>query len=643
MTAEPLPHSQQRKRSLLLKLLSASLLIILLSFGLVWYLISETLGDSIQTLSVNRLGQDTESIRRSLTDFFRESESDIQIASKLDIPYEVLDTDDPKKFTWYADELKADNPHYQGVVIINTDGKLAASDSNFEASKLKVVHLNWLGEDQAPQNAQTILLPQEALAGATNTTVALARPLFDIVDDLVGVLVVFIDLNATKPMLERFSIISEDQVIGFAALSSPDRDIDISSSDLKGFQPERYLTKSSTLGESVFRDWNVSLSISREFLALPAERLNKQLLAALLACLALTGLIIALLLRTFLTPLGELTRSVQKITRATDYHPLPVVTHDEVGSLTESFNTMIQVIQANEADLERKVDERTIELRHRTRELQATIGELKDTQSSLVQAEKMASLGQLVAGIAHEINTPLGVGVTAASSLKEETGQLEKLFQEKQLGKAALKNYLERAVTIGEMLETNLNRAAELIQSFKMVAADRSNAHRRKIIVSDYINRIIDSLSPKLKKTNHKLVVEIPDDLEVETYPGELAQVITNFIMNAILHAFDSDQGGTMTLRVAQKDTHWSLSFEDNGRGIPEEHLKKIFEPFFTTKRGHGGTGLGLHIVFNIVKTNLQGEISCESSVGKGTQFHLTFPQLLGESASSHDDVGAVS
>ena len=98
-----------------------------------------------------------------------------------------------------------------------------------------------------------------------------------------------------------------------------------------------------------------------------------------------------------------------------------------------------------------------------------------------------------------------------------------------------------------------------------------------------------------------------------------------------------------MTLCVAQEDTRWALSFEDNGRGIPEEHLEKIFEPFFTTKRGHGGTGLGLHIVFNIVKTNLQGEISCESSVGKGTQFHLTFPQLLGESASSHDDVGAVS
>ena len=286
------------------------------------------------------------------------------------------------------------------------------------------------------------------------------------------------------------------------------------------------------------KDWTVTLSISREFLSLPAQRLNTQLLAALVACLALTALIIALLLRTFLAPLRDLTQSVRKITRATDFHPLPVASQDEVGSLTESFNTMIRVIQEHETDLEQKVDERTIEL-------QATIGELKETQTSLVQAEKMASLGQLVAGIAHEINTPLGVGVTAASSLKEETGQLERLFAEKQLGKAALKTYLERATTIGDMLETNLNRAAELIQNFKMVAADRSNAHRRTIQVAEYVNRIVDSLSPKLKKTSHTLELEIPESLEVETYPGELAQVITNFVMNAILHAFDEAKTGS--------------------------------------------------------------------------------------------------
>ena len=624
----------------MLKLLSASLVIILFSFALVWYLISETLSESIQTLSVNRLDQDTESIRRSLVDFFRACESDIQIASKLDIPYEAIDTEDPKKFTWYADELKADNPHYTSIAIVDTEGNVVATNSDSQTSDIHFNNLDWLSQIGTSQKRNAILLPPGAIKDSSPTTVAVAAPLFDIIDDLVGALIFSIELNATKPMLERFSIVADGQVISFASLSSKERKLTINSAKIDSFHPQLYLTQSDKLEETVFSNWSISLSISKSFLALPAERLNKQLLAALLACLALTGLIIALLLRTFLTPLGELTQSVQKITRATDFHPLPVVTHDEVGSLTESFNTMIRVIQAHETDLERKVDERTIELRHRTSELQTTIAELKDTQSSLVQAEKMASLGQLVAGIAHEINTPLGVGVTAASSLKEETGQLEKLFHEKQLGKAALKNYLERAVTIGDMLETNLNRAAELIQNFKMVAADRSNAHRRTILLSEYVNRIIDSLSPKLKQTDHKLVLEIPDELEVETYPGELAQVITNFIMNAILHAFEDRSSGTMTLSILQEDTLWHLNFRDNGRGISEENLKKIFEPFFTTKRGHGGTGLGLHIVFNIVKTNLQGEISCESAQGEGTQFHLTFPMKLDTTNSLAENIG---
>ena len=426
---------------------------------------------------------------------------------------------------------------------------------------------------------------------------------------------------------------TQGQEISFATLNPPsgfsESDLSVSTATQVDADPILYLTHRLALEAETLKDWTVTLSISREFLSLPAQRLNTQLLAALFACLALTALIIALLLRTFLAPLRDLTQSVRKITRATDFHPLPVASKDEVGSLTESFNTMIRVIQEHETELEQKVDERTIELQRPS----ASSKRLKPRSSK----PRNGISRQLVAGIAHEINTPLGVGVTAASSLKEETGQLERLFAEKQLGKAALKTYLERATTIGDMLETNLNRAAELIQNFKMVAADRSNAHRRTIQVAEYVNRIVDSLSPKLKKTPHTLELEIPESLEVETYPGELAQVITNFVMNAILHAFDESQQGQMKLHVAEKDTMWSLDFHDDGRGISDENLKKIFEPFFTTKRGHGGTGLGLHIVFNIVKSNLQGDISCESKLGSGTTFHLSFPKKLGEGPKDID------
>lgn len=641
MTAEQNSSITTQRSSLLVKLLGASLVIILLSFGLVWYLISATLGQSIDSLSTDRLIQDTESARRSLSNFFKACESNVRIASQLDIPYEVIDEGDPKKFTWYADELQADNPHYSSILILDSDGEIIASNSRFKPDDFALNDASWLQNLAEVDRRATLLVPNNSFTSAHSKTVAFAAPLYDIVDDLVGTLVLNVDLNAVGPLLQLFSMQTQGQEISFATLNPPpgfsESDLSVSTATQVDADPALYLSHRLALEAETLKDWTVALSISREFLSLPAQRLNTQLLAALVACLALTALIIALLLRTFLAPLRDLTQSVRKITRATDFHPLPVASQDEVGSLTESFNTMIRVIQEHETDLEQKVDERTIELRFRTKELQATIGELKETQTSLVQAEKMASLGQLVAGIAHEINTPLGVGVTAASSLKEETGQLERLFAEKQLGKAALKTYLERATTIGDMLETNLNRAAELIQNFKMVAADRSNAHRRTIQVAEYVNRIVDSLSPKLKKTPHTLELEIPESLEVETYPGELAQVITNFVMNAILHAFDESQQGQMKLHVADKDTMWSLDFHDDGRGISDENLKKIFEPFFTTKRGHGGTGLGLHIVFNIVKSNLQGDISCESKLGSGTTFHLSFPKKLGEGPKDID------
>jgi len=625
MNGTPATQATQRRQSLIFKLLGASIVIILTSFALVWYLISGTLSESIETLSVKRLDNDVENVKRSVTDFIKSSESDLRIASQLDIPYEALDTGDPKKFTWYADELKTDKDYYTAVFILNPRGEIIASNTGFKDTDLRLTDPTWVtGLDEVPRRT-VLLMPRDVFKTSNAKVIAFATPLFDIIDDLVGTLVIAIDLEEIESILSPFTVSYEGRHVGYATFTAPSaygENLMLAGSDQSTHSGQNELRRKTELGETVLSNWQVSLNISRNFLDLPAKRLNSQLVGALLVCLAITTLTIALLLRTFLNPLRILTDSVRKITRASEFRPLEIVSQDEIGSLTESFNSMIGMIQTHELELEDKVNERT-------RELQSTIGELRETQSSLVEAEKMASLGQLVAGIAHEINTPLGVGVTAASSLQEETAQLTRQFNDKKLGKSALKDFLGRADAIGEMLETNLNRAAELIQNFKMVAADRSSSHKRTINVAEYINRIIDSLQPKLKKTSHHLVVTIPPKLEVETFPGELAQVITNFTMNAIIHAFEGIDDGTITLSVSADNTSWDLEFQDNGRGVPEEDLKKIFEPFFTTKRGKGGTGLGLHIVFNIVRTKLMGNIVCESQVGHGTTFRLTFPLTL--------------
>lgn len=262
------------------------------------------------------------------------------------------------------------------------------------------------------------------------------------------------------------------------------------------------------------------------------------------------------------------------------------------------------------------------------RKINRAYEELKQSQEQLVQAEKEASLGQLVAGIAHEINTPVGIGVTAASHLVEITDDVIRSFEDRTARKEDMERYFEAAKQNGDLLLRNLKKTAELVKSFKMVAVDQTSGERRKFNVKSYLEDIIFSLGPKLKKSPHTVRIKCPDDYYIDSYPGAFAQVVTNLLINAILHAYDEREKGDIDIEVAKNRNNddMTLSLRDGGKGISKENLKKIFDPFFTTNRKGGGTGLGLHIVANIVSQNLKGKIVCESEVGRGTTFTITLP-----------------
>ncbi len=253
-------------------------------------------------------------------------------------------------------------------------------------------------------------------------------------------------------------------------------------------------------------------------------------------------------------------------------------------------------------------------------------------RDQLIQAEKLASLGGLVAGIAHEINTPIGVGVTAASHLQEQTRQVREVYLAGTLKRSALERYFEHTGQAVDILMTNLSRASALVQSFKQVAVDQSSSERRRFAVKGYIEEVLLSLRPKLKVTAHEVVLECPEDLVVDSFPGALSQILTNLIVNALEHAYDPGQAGRIRIRVrAHKDVA-ELSFGDDGKGIPEANMKHIFDPFFTTRRGEGGSGLGLHIVHNLVVKTLGGAIGCTSG-NQGTSFRIRFPLQPKETA----------
>ncbi|MBF0536854.1 MAG: PAS domain S-box protein [Nitrospirae bacterium] len=259
----------------------------------------------------------------------------------------------------------------------------------------------------------------------------------------------------------------------------------------------------------------------------------------------------------------------------------------------------------------------------RTRELSQTLQNLRTAQTQLIQSEKMASLGQLVAGVAHEINTPVGVGIMVSSAMVEITRDIISAFDNNKMKKKDLQGYFEKIREDSDIVLRNLLRTSDLIKSFKMVSVDQMTQDKREFNVGAYLNDVILSMKPKFK-TRHKVEVDCPDNINIYSYPGAFGQVIINLLMNSILHAYDEESNGTINIGVSKYGDKMLLIYKDDGKGIPRENMNKIFNPFFTTNRHGGSTGLGLHIICNILYQTLNGTIDCESIEGQGTTFNIT-------------------
>ncbi|MBN1700095.1 MAG: substrate-binding domain-containing protein [Spirochaetales bacterium] len=277
-------------------------------------------------------------------------------------------------------------------------------------------------------------------------------------------------------------------------------------------------------------------------------------------------------------------------------------------------------------ELEKRVQERTSELEKANFQLQDTLKRLKTAQSKLVQSEKMAALGGLVAGIAHEINTPIGIGVTAASHLDKITKELSTLYQNQKLKRSDLEHYFTTSTEASSLILSNMKRAYDLIRSFKKIAVDQSSEEKRRFNVREYCEEVILSLKPKLKKTEHTISLQIDKNLEIYSYPGAFSQILTNFILNSLIHGFFGKDKGKIIVKASLFKEMFFFRYFDNGKGIPRSVQKKIFDPFFTTSRAQGGTGLGLHLVYNIVTQTLRGTIRCKSYPSYGALFIISIP-----------------
>lgn len=270
--------------------------------------------------------------------------------------------------------------------------------------------------------------------------------------------------------------------------------------------------------------------------------------------------------------------------------------------------------------------------------LESTITELQATQKKLVESEKMASLGNLVAGISHEINTPIGIGIAAITTLNTKVQSITTLFEDKKMKQTDLLTYLATAKESARLIQTNLNRTGELVKSFKRISVDEITEQMRTFNLNQYINDIVRSLEPKINEKVVGVKIICPDNIEMNSYPGAYAQIYTNLISNTILHGYKNKEGGTITITCEAKGNTIRMVYADDGNGMAPEVVEKVFNPFFTTNM-QTGNGLGMNIVYNIVTQKLQGDIVCKSELGKGVSFIIDCPVIIKQQTKEHTDV----
>ena len=297
---------------------------------------------------------------------------------------------------------------------------------------------------------------------------------------------------------------------------------------------------------------------------------------------------------------------------------------EKVEKRTHELNNANETLTAMNEELAVMNDDLTAmneEMRAINEELSELNEKLVQMQKFLVESEKMAALGGLVAGVAHEVNTPIGIGLTAASHLSDIANELLSLRKERPLRDEDLVPYLEDIDKASQIIFKNLTRSAHLIRSFKQLSVDQTLEPKREFELGEYIEEILLSLSPSLKKTQINITVSCPDPIKLNGYPGLIAQIITNLVMNALKHAYHLGDVGNINICVTRKSPMIELIFSDDGAGMDSLTLSRIYEPFFTTNRSTGGTGLGLSIVYSIVTLQYEGFIKCTSALGKGTTF----------------------
>jgi len=291
---------------------------------------------------------------------------------------------------------------------------------------------------------------------------------------------------------------------------------------------------------------------------------------------------------------------------------------------TEVVHAVISDI-SDRKQLEQEILTHNIALQSTNKELEKSLDHLNKAQTQLIESEKLASLGELVAGIAHEVNTPVGIGLTGISHFCAIIEDIKASYHNKKMSKLDFEKFLEQSTSVAHLVMRNLERTAELVSSFKQVSVDQSSEEKRHFEINEYVNEILISLSNILKHTNLEIILHCDNPLTIHSYPGAFYQILSNLIINSNIHGYPDKESGIVNITILLVNDRLTIEYKDDGKGIPSKSLSKIFDPFYTTNRENGGSGLGLNIIYNIVTNQLGGTIKCDSELGNGVIFTISY------------------
>lgn len=392
-------------------------------------------------------------------------------------------------------------------------------------------------------------------------------------------------------------------------------------------------------------DQGQSINIGTLLVTSDNKKLNQQifevakysLLISVVVIILLQAIVSIITKRVVAQPLESITAHVQTQMQNLDTMVIEHkgnlgVRNDEIGRLYREFNAQHQALYERDqnlalyqAQLENTVQQRTSELSTTNQELSQSLEQLQVAQKELIQQEKLASLGALVSGIAHEVNTPLGIAITATSNLSEEIKITHKQFIDGTLTKTGFVEFFDTCLETEVLLTNNLARAGKLIQSFKKVAVDQASDEQREFSLRPYTDEIITSLSPTLRKSKVNVENKLDPTIVLYSFAGAYSQVLTNLISNSLLHGFDNGKlAGTISLTSEDHEDFCTIIYQDTGKGMPAEVLQHIYDPFYTTTRAEGGSGLGMNIVYNLITSKLDGMIETTSGLGQGIKVTMT-------------------